>query len=91
MNIKFNHCKACSYPMIKPEDFGGNNEKNNWCKNCSYNDGTHKEFNILVDEMSNFLLTKDGEYTSGKKFNSLEEAEIFAKNYLKNQPAFKED
>ena len=91
MKIKFNHCKACGYPMLKPEDFGGGDEKNDWCRNCTNQDGTHKTFDELVENMANFLLTKDGEYTSGKKFLSFKEAKEFALNYLKNQSAFKHE
>ena len=89
MKITFNHCQACGFPMEKEEDFGGHNKNNKWCSSCCYENGEHKDFEILVEEMSNFLLTREGEIISEMKFNSKEEAKIFAENYIKKQPAFK--
>lgn len=88
MNIKFNHCLACGFPMDKIQDYGGFNKNNSWCSNCCYENGEHKPFETLIEEMSKFLLTKEGEQTSEIKFKSIEQSREFAIKYLKKQPAF---
>ncbi len=88
MNIKFNHCQACGFPMLEPKDFGGNDENNLWCKNCCDIDGNHKSFEELVENMSYFLMSDEGMEISEMEFETIVDAKVYAINYLNKQPAF---
>jgi len=88
--FEFKHCEACGMPMIKPEDFGGVDENNTWCRYCSNEDGSHKSYDEVLEAMAKFLISKEGQETSEMVFETQEEAKKYAKNYLKNMKAFKE-
>jgi len=36
------YCESCGMPMGKPEEHGGADPSNKWCRYCSNPDGTHK-------------------------------------------------
>lgn len=87
---KFNHCKSCGMPMVTPRDFGGEDENNDWCKYCCNKDGSHKSYKEILENMTNFMLSEEGEQMSEIKFNSKEEANKAAKEYLIKMPAWKD-
>jgi len=87
--FEFKHCEACGMPMIKPQDFGGEDEKNTWCRYCSNSDGSHKSYTEVLEGMTKFLMTEEGQETSEMKFDTYEKALEYAKNYLSKMPAFK--
>lgn len=87
---KFNHCQSCGMPMITPRDYGGEDEKNDRCKNCSNKDGSHKSYEEVLENMTNFMLSEEGIQMSEIKYNSKKEAQNAAKNYLSKMPAWKD-
>lgn len=90
MMPKFNHCESCGMPMVKPQDYGGEDENNTWCKYCSNKDGSHKSYEEVVNNMANFMMSEDGISMSGIEYNSIEEAKKAAKEYMSNMPAWKD-
>lgn len=91
MKFEFKHCKACGMPLLENSDFGGNNLKNDWCINCCNSDGSHKTYEEIVESMTNFMLTEQGEKISGVKHNSYEESKAVTILYLSKMPAFKKE
>jgi len=79
---EFNHCKSCGMPMMNEQDHGGNDENNSWCKYCCDNNGNHKSYDEILENMTNFMLSEDGQMMSGIKFENKEDALKSAKDYL---------
>ena len=78
-------------PLMKPEEHGGGNKNNDWCKYCCNSEGSHKSYDEILEGMSKFMMSEEGIQMSGMKFESIEEAKEVAKNYLSNMPAWKDN
>lgn len=90
MMPKFVHCKSCGMPMMKPEEHGNSDINNDWCKYCCNQDGTHKSYEEILENMVKFMMSEEGVQMSGLKFDSIEEAKEVAKKYLSSMPAWSE-
>lgn len=77
-------------PMMKKEDYGGEDKNNTWCKYCSNFDGSHKTYEEVLLRMSHFMFSKEGQEMSEIKFKTLGEAREAAKEYLSKMPAWKD-
>ncbi len=75
-------CESCGMPMKMPEDFGGQNPNNKYCKYCTDENGNLKSFNEKIHDLKNlFMRTQNlGEPQALK----------LAKEYLIKQPAWKD-
>jgi hypothetical protein len=51
-------CESCGMPMTKPEDFGGGDVNNKYCRYCTYADGTLKTYTDVVAGMTQFIMTR---------------------------------
>jgi hypothetical protein len=74
------NCESCGMPMTNPGDFGGGNLENKYCVNCTHPDGSLKSYNQALEGMTNFMM----------KMQNIdrEAAEIAARDYLLNMPAW---
>jgi hypothetical protein len=66
--------------MAKPEDFGGGNPSNMYCVHCTNSDGSLKNYEEVVDGMTQFMMNIRGMDKA--------EAEKAAKEYMSNMPAW---
>jgi hypothetical protein len=73
-------CMSCGMPMAKPEDFGGGNPSNMYCVHCTNSDGSLKNYEEVVDGMTQFMMNIRGMDKA--------EAEKAAKEYMSNMPAW---
>lgn len=73
-------CESCGMPMVTPSDFGGANTSNSYCKYCTLEDGTLKDFETKFEETVHFI---------GSRMNVDREVAIqMAKNTMRRMPAW---
>jgi hypothetical protein len=74
-------CESCAMPMHKPEDFGGQNIQNKYCRHCTDASGNLKPYEEKVEDFKNLLM----------KTNDLGEEQAYqmAKESLHQMPAWK--
>lgn len=75
------NCESCGMPMSKPEDFGGQNPNNKYCRYCTDEKGILKPFDEKLNDFAEFIM-KSNDF--GK-----EQALKIAKENLLKMPAWK--
>ena len=84
-------CLSCGMPMAGPEDHGGGDHTNDWCRHCCYPDGRHKTYQDVVDGLTVFLMSAAFEQMGVPRVTSRSEAHVRAAAYLSHQPAWNDD
>jgi hypothetical protein len=84
---KFFYCEACGIQLLKPEDHGGGDEKNTWCKDCCNEDGSHKSREEVKKNVIKIITGHDAYATMGERITE-EEADKLAEEYMKKMPAW---
>lgn len=78
---KVKNCESCGMPMRNPEDFGGNDVNNKYCKYCTNDKGELKSYEDVFNGMVNFVVQTQGIDRT--------QAELAAKEGLAKMPAWK--
>ena len=74
-------CKSCGMPMRLPEEHGGGNENNPYCRFCANEDGTLKKKKQVEINMIKYVMKEQG---APKK-----EAEKTVKKFMAKMPAWR--
>jgi hypothetical protein len=53
-------CESCGMPMESPEMFGGGRTDNRYCVYCTDEKGDLKPFDLKLEEMTRFTMTRMG-------------------------------
>lgn len=75
-------CESCGMPMKKTEDFGGGDLTNRYCKYCTDEKGILKPYDIKLEEMTRFIMSR-----SGAVFEAAQET---ARQNMAGMPAWKD-
>jgi hypothetical protein len=75
------NCESCGMPMRAPEDFGGNDTSNKYCRYCTNEQGILKNYEDTLNGMTNFVVQTQGLDRS--------QAEKAAKEHMAKMPAWK--
>lgn len=75
------NCESCGMPMINPEDFGGSDVSNRYCRHCTNEKGELKSYDEIFDGLVNFIIKTQGMDRT--------QAELAAKEGLAKMPAWK--
>jgi hypothetical protein len=51
-------CESCGMPMRQIQDFGGQHEKNKYCRYCTNEKGELKDFETKFQEMVSFITSR---------------------------------
>ncbi len=81
-------CEVCCMPMSVPADFGGGDTTNNRCRHCCYTDGSHKSYDEILKEMTDFMLSEECEVNGMTKAKSRDEALARANAFMQNMPVW---
>ncbi|MEW6748214.1 MAG: zinc ribbon domain-containing protein [Candidatus Micrarchaeota archaeon] len=78
MDVK--KCESCGMPLLKTSDFGGMDQKNRYCKHCTYEDGMLKPRHEVREGMVLFYMKM--------KRRERKEAEEYVDEVMAGQPAW---
>jgi len=79
---KVKNCESCGMPMHSPEDFGGQDTSNKYCRYCTNEAGELKSYEEALQGMTNFIVQTQG-LARGQ-------AEKTAREGLAKMPAWKD-
>ncbi len=85
---KMKQCEVCCIPMENAEDFGGGNISNGWCVHCCHADGSHKSYDEILRDMTEFMLSDECEFDGMKKATSRDEALAKATAFVHAMPVW---
>ena len=86
----FAYCESCGVELKKPEDHGGGDSKNKWCKECCNPDGSHKTRDDIKVVILKLLQSADAQVVMGERL-SAEEANGLIEDYMNRMPAWKKE
>jgi hypothetical protein len=53
-------CESCGMPMLKKEEFGGGLMDNSYCIHCTDEAGTLLPYDIKLEKMKEFIMSRMG-------------------------------
>ena len=53
-------CESCGMPMKKAEEFGGGDLSNKYCVYCTDENGILKPYDVKLEEMAHFIMSRSG-------------------------------
>lgn len=53
-------CESCGMQLRAPEDFGGGDLTNRYCKHCTDEKGNLKDFDSRLEDLVRFIMSRTG-------------------------------